>query len=90
MKNSLSGRYRYNAPKFTQGNPMETRDSNGNILADGDTVMTVKDLKVKGMPKTLKRGEAIKGIRLTSNANEVECRIGKSTVVLKTEFLKKA
>ncbi|MBN2965132.1 alkylphosphonate utilization protein [Sulfurospirillum sp. T05] len=69
---------------------METRDSNGNILADGDTVMTVKDLKVKGMPKTLKRGEAIKGIRLTSNANEVECRIGKSTVVLKTEFLKKA
>lgn len=69
---------------------METRDSNGNILANGDTVMTVKDLKVKGMPKTLKRGEAIKGIRLTSNANEVECRIGKSTVVLKTEFLKKA
>ncbi len=69
---------------------METRDSNGNILVDGDTVMTIKDLKVKGMPKTLKRGEAIKGIRLTGSASEVECRIGKSTVVLKTEFLKKA
>ena len=69
---------------------METRDSNGNVLSSGDSVMTVKDLKVKGMPKTLKRGEVIKGIRLTDNSNEVECRIGKSTVVLKTEFLKKA
>jgi protein PhnA len=69
---------------------METRDSNGNILNSGDSVMTVKDLKVKGMPKTLKRGEVIKNIRLTNSANEVECRIGKSTVVLKTEFLKKS
>lgn len=69
---------------------MDTRDSNGNILNSGDSVMTVKDLKVKGMPKTLKRGEVIKGIRLTDSADEVECRIGKSTVVLRTEFLKKA
>jgi len=69
---------------------METRDSNGNVLNSGDSVMTVKDLKVKGMPKTLKRGEVIKGIRLTDSPSEVECRIGKSTVVLKTEFLKKA
>lgn len=69
---------------------MEARDSNGNILEEGDAVMTVKDLKVKGMPKTLKRGEVIKHIRLTGNAEQVECRIGKSTVVLKTEFLKKA
>ncbi|MCK9257205.1 MAG: alkylphosphonate utilization protein [Sulfurospirillaceae bacterium] len=69
---------------------METRDSNGNILQDGDSVITVKDLKVKGMPKTLKRGETIKNIKLTSNVKEVECRVGKSTVVLKTEFLKKA
>lgn len=69
---------------------METRDSNGNILNSGDSVMTVKDLKVKGMSKTLKRGEVIKNIRLTNSANEVECRIGKSTVVLKTEFLKKS
>ncbi|NLM99609.1 MAG: alkylphosphonate utilization protein [Campylobacteraceae bacterium] len=69
---------------------METRDSNGNILQDGDSVITVKDLKVKGMPKTLKRGETIKNIKLTSNVKEVECRVDKSTVVLKTEFLKKA
>lgn len=69
---------------------METRDSNGNILENGDSVITTKDLKVKGMPKTLKRGETIKGVKLTSNNKEVECRIGKSTIVLKTEFLKKA
>lgn len=66
------------------------KDSNGNILNDGDTVMTIKDLDVKGMSKTLKRGEKIKGIRLTDDDNAVECRIGKSTVVLKTCFLKKA
>jgi len=69
---------------------METRDTNGNILENGDAVMTVKDLKVKGMSKTLKRGEVIKNIRLTNNSSQVECRIGKSIIVLKTEFLKKA
>lgn len=69
---------------------MEVKDSNGNILADGDSVHVTKDLKVKGMAKTLKRGNVIKNIRLTGSANEVECRIGKSTLVLKTEFLKKA
>jgi protein PhnA len=69
---------------------METKDSNGNILQDGDAVHVTKDLKIKGMSNTLKRGNLIKGIRLTSSPQEVECRIGKSTVVLKTEFLKKA
>lgn len=64
-------------------------DSNGNELNDGDTVMVIKDLKVKGMSKTLKRGSQIKGIRLTGNDSQIECRIGKSTVVLKTEFMKK-
>lgn len=66
------------------------KDSNGNILNNGDSVMTIKDLDVKGMSKTLKRGEKIKGIKLTDDENVVECRIGKSTIVLKTCFLKKA
>jgi protein PhnA len=69
---------------------MDTKDSNGNILQDGDSVHVIKDLKVKGMSTTLKRGNVIKNIRLTGSANEVECRVGKSTIVLKTEFLKKA
>jgi len=68
---------------------MTTRDSNGAELDDGDTVMVIKDLKVKGMSKTLKRGSQIKGIRLTGNPSQIECRIGKSTIVLKTDFMKK-
>ena len=67
-----------------------TKDSNGNELNSGDSVKTIKDLKVKGMSKTLKRGETIKNIKVSSSETEVECRIGKSTIVLKTAFLKKA
>ena len=68
---------------------MESKDSNGNILEDGDNVHVIKDLKIKGMSKTLKRGNIIKNIRLTNNSQEVECRIGKSQIVLKTQFFKK-
>lgn len=69
---------------------MDAKDSNGNILEDGDNVHVTKDLKIKGMSKVLKRGNIIKNIRLTGNPQEVECRIGKSQIVLKTQFLKKA
>jgi protein PhnA len=65
------------------------KDSNGNILRDGDTVMPIRDLKVKGASLNLKRGTVIKNIRLTGDDSAVECRIGKKTIVLKTEFLKK-
>ncbi len=68
---------------------MTTRDSNGNELNDGDTVMVIKDLKVKGMSKTLKRGSQIRNIRLTGNPEQIECRIGKATIVLKTAFMKR-
>jgi protein PhnA len=69
---------------------MEVRDSNGALLADGDTVTVIKDLKVKGTSVTVKRGAVIKGIRLSSET-EIECRIEKvKGLVLKTEFLKKA
>ena len=68
---------------------METKDSNGAVINDGDTVQVIKDLKVKGMSKVLKRGETIKGVRLTGNPDQIECRIGKSTIVLKTEFMKR-
>lgn len=69
---------------------MEVKDSNGNILNNGDSVNVTKDLKIKGMAKILKRGEVIRNIRLTDSVDEVECRIGKSQIVLKTCFLKKA
>lgn len=66
------------------------KDCNGNVLNDGDSVTLTKDLKVKGSSTTLKRGTLIKGIRLTDNDEEVECRAAKMQVVLKTCFLKKA
>ena len=69
---------------------METKDSNGNILSDGDSVHLVKDLKVKGSSSVLKRGVKIKSIRLTDDPDEVECRVEGSVIVLKTMFLKKA
>jgi protein PhnA len=68
---------------------MNVKDANGTELLDGDSVSVIKDLKVKGSSSTLKRGTVMKGIRLTSSAEEVECRQGKSTIVLKTCFLKK-
>ncbi len=69
---------------------MAVKDSNGNDLSDGDSVQVIKDLKVKGSSTTLKQGKLFKNIRLTSKDEEVECRDGKSTLVLKTCFLKKA
>lgn len=69
---------------------MEVKDSNGTILNEGDSVQVIKDLKVKGSSITLKRGKVFKNIHLTSKNEEVECREGKSTIVLKTCFLKKA
>lgn len=67
----------------------ETKDSNGNILSDGDSVQLIKDLKVKGSSLNMKRGSVVKNIRLTADPEEIECRDGRSTIVLKTCFLKK-
>ncbi len=70
---------------------METRDSNGNVLADGDSVTVIKDLPVKGSSVVIKRGTKIKNIRLTGNPEEIECNAEKvKGLVLKTCFLKKA
>jgi protein PhnA len=73
-----------------RGNFVTVRDSNGNELKDGDAVMVIKDLKVKGSSDTLKRGTVFKGIRLTDDDEAIECGQGRNTVVLKTCFLKKA
>ena len=67
------------------------KDSNGAVLADGDSVTLIKDLKVKGTSVTLKRGTLIRNIRLTGEPGEIECRAEKvRDLVLKTEFVKKA
>ena len=69
---------------------METKDSVGNVLNNGDTVIMTKSLDVKGMSKTLKRGDKIKNIRTIDDPQNIECRIGKSMIVIKTQFVKKA
>ena len=69
---------------------METKDSVGNVLNDGDKIIVAKTLKVKGMSKTLKRGDKIKNIRTIGDPNNIECRVGKHQIVLKTCFVKKS
>ena len=71
-------------------NKMVIKDSVGNILNNGDTIVLTKTLKIKGMSKTLKRGDKIKNIRLISDLNNIECKVGKSQIVLKTCFIKKS
>jgi protein PhnA len=69
---------------------LNVRDSNGTPLKDGDSVTVIKDLKVKGTSATLKRGTVIKNIRLTDDAEAIECNADKiKGLVLKTCFLKK-
>ena len=65
-------------------------DASGHVLADGDSVVLIKDLKVKGAGQTLKQGTVIKTIRLTDNPEEIDCR--HETIrglVLRTEFVRK-
>lgn len=69
---------------------VEVRDAVGNLLADGDQVTLIKDLKVKGAGQTLKRGTLIKSIRLTGDEQEIDCRYdGIKGLVLRAEFVKK-
>ena len=69
---------------------MEVKDSNGNVLQDGDSVSVIKDLKVRGSSDVIKRGTMVKNIRLTSDPAEIDCRVNKTAMVLRTEFVKKA
>lgn len=67
------------------------RDSAGNILADGDTVTVIKDLKLKGSSKVVKMGTKVKNIRLVDGDHDIDCKIdGIGPMSLKSEFVKKA
>lgn len=69
---------------------VEVRDAVGNLLADGDQVTLIKDLDVKGAGQTLKRGTLIKSIRLTGDAQEIDCKFdGIKGLVLRAEFVRK-
>lgn len=67
------------------------KDSNGNVLKDGDTVIVIKDLPVKGAPKSIKSGTKVKNIRLTEGDHNIDCKIdGFGSMALKSEFVRKA
>lgn len=66
------------------------RDSNGTPLQDGDDVLLIKDLKVKGSSTNLKKGTKVRGIRIIEGDHDIACRINGTPYELKSEFLKKA
>lgn len=68
----------------------EYRDSNGNVLVDGDSVTVIKDLKVKGNSLVVKKGTKVKDIKLIDEDHDIDCRVpGIGPMKLKTEFVKK-
>lgn len=69
------------------------RDANGNVLADGDSVVVMKDLKIKGSSSVVKGGTKVRNIRLTDagDGHNIACKIdGLGSINLKSEFVKKA
>ena len=67
------------------------KDSNGNVLTNGDSVVVIKDLPVKGMPKPVKAGTKVKNIRLVEGDHNIDCKIeGFGSMALKSEFVRKA
>ena len=76
--------------KAAAAGTVEVRDAVGNLLADGDQVTLIKDLDVKGAGQTLKQGTLIKSIRLTGDAQEIDCKYeGIKGLVLRAEFVRK-
>ncbi len=65
------------------------KDANGNALADGDSVVLIKDLKVKGSSITLKMGTKVKSIRLVGGDHEVDCKMDAGSFMLKACYLRK-
>lgn len=78
------------AARHAAADKLEVRDAVGNLLADGDQVTLIKDLEVKGAGQTLKQGTVIKSIRLTGDAQEIDCKFpGIKGLVLRAEFVRK-
>jgi protein PhnA len=67
------------------------KDANGALLANGDSIVIVKDLPVKGAPKSIKAGTKVKNIRLVEGDHNIDCKIdGFGSMALKSEFVRKA
>ncbi|MBV7379043.1 zinc ribbon domain-containing protein YjdM [Maritimibacter dapengensis] len=76
--------------EWTPETETRVRDSVGNVLADGDTVTVIKDLKVKGSSSVVKVGTKVRGIRLVEGDHDIDCKVpGIGQMGLKSEFVKK-
>jgi protein PhnA len=69
--------------------PRVVKDANGTVLADGDTVTLIKDLKFKGSSQVLKGGTKVKGIRLVDGDHEIACKVEGAAIGLKACFVRK-
>jgi protein PhnA len=75
----------------TSTSPLEVKDANGTVLQNGDSVITIKSLPVKGSQHGIKAGTKVKNIKLTDGDHNIDCKIdGFGAMALKSEFVKKA
>jgi len=81
----------WNPNEIIEDDKLIVKDANGHLLNNGDTVIVVKDLPVKGAPKPLRAGTKVKNIRLTEGDHNISCKIdGFGAMALKSEYVKKA
>ncbi|HAD98676.1 MAG TPA: phosphonoacetate hydrolase [Cryomorphaceae bacterium] len=83
--------HEWNPNEVQDDNSLQVKDANGNLLQDGDTVVVIKNLPVKGASSPIKAGTKVKNIRLTEGDHNIDCKIdGFGAMALKSEFVKKA
>ena len=73
-----------------ESNEKVVRDAHGTPLADGDTVVLIKDLKVKGSSTVIKMGTRVTNIKIVDGDHDLDCRVDGQKFMLKSEFMKKA
>lgn len=79
-----------NADEHSADDGKITRDANGSVLVDGDSITVIKDLKVKGSSLVVKVGTKVRNIRLVNGDHDIDCKIdGIGAMKLKSEFVKK-
>ena len=82
--------HEWNPEESPENSGLLVKDANGNLLQDGDTVIVIKNLPVKGAAKPIKAGTKVKNIRLVEGDHNIDCRIeGFGAMGLKSEFVKK-
>ncbi len=83
--------HEWNPEEVVEEEGLVVKDANGNILKDGDSVIVLKNLPVKGAPGPVKAGTKVKNIRLTEGDHNIDCKIdGFGAMGLKSEFVRKA